>query len=156
MTQPKYYLAGELTDELVKHKLAINEEGILGVILNVKQLGPTKVYVGFELNEMEEWVSLIPSVLYGAVHPLALMEFARILVPPVEEKTIKIQTTNPTHFFGPYGPAAWNTVTLNDKEKGDFKDIMSKFFLADPNNNINPFKDTDFKLDNEAEDDNNK
>jgi len=50
MTQPKYYLAGELTDELVKHKLAINEEGILGVILNVKQLGPTKVYVGFELN----------------------------------------------------------------------------------------------------------
>ena len=113
MTQPKYYLAGELTDELVKHKLAINEEGILGVILNVKQLGPTKVYVGFELNEMEEWVSLIPSVLYGAVHPLALMEFARILVPPVEEKTIKIQTTNPTHFFGPYGPTAFSFFCVN-------------------------------------------
>lgn len=156
MTQPKYYLPGELTDELALHKLAINEEGIIGVISAVKQLGPTKVYIGFELHQLEDWVSLVPSVLYGTVHPFPLMELVKLLGPPEELKNVKVKIKEQPHFFGPYGPDAWNEITLSDTERAEFKDMMGKFFLSDPKKNINPFNTTDFRLDNDPEDNNNK
>ena len=55
-------------------KFALNENGVLGIIMDVVSLGNKSVYLGITVDSDDNWASLKPRIVSGKLRPENLME----------------------------------------------------------------------------------
>jgi len=145
--------------KIALHKLAINEEGVLGFITKVKELNGTLVFVGFEVGKIGEWVSLTPLILNSKIGFRSALEICHVLEDHRNDsvaKNIEISVSPPmpmNGFPGPWDPTSWNKIEISDNDKESFQNFMQKFLFPESNSKNPPFPDNDFKIDNEDEED---
>lgn len=156
--------AGESDADAV-NKIAINEERLVGFIVKVKSLNTVKIYVGFDLETGEEWVSMNPLILNCKINlhsvndmMLCLKDSLRKSLKEKNKREIGIATTFPES--SSTGGITWNKISFSDGPNNDpmgFEDFLKKILFPNPESSKTPneidFPDMpDFKFDNEDED----
>jgi len=146
---------------LAVNRLAVNEEGVVGFITKVKKIKNVLVFVGFEISNIKEWISLSPIVLNTKLEFRSILEICHILEDRELESPIKnigISVSTPTsisNFPGPLDFTQWSKVDLSIEDKENFKNFMQKFLFPDSPPKNPPFSENDFKIDNENDEDEN-
>lgn len=126
-------------------KFALNENGVLAVIMDVVFLGSKAVYLGIPVDSDENWASLKPRIVSGKLRPECMIEAMAHLEPtpksnPLSAKIMYVKS--PTNSSKP------NT--------GDFlQDLLSGLsdggMFGGPS--MRPPAASDFEIDDPEEDD---
>jgi len=161
-----FYTEAELNnmpDAQAIHCLAVNELGEWGFIIKVENLNGPKVYIGFGLRELSEWVALKPLITKNKVDFHAAAEIASVLeeVAMMNKKNPKeVQVRISALEDAPGGPILRDimggAIPLNDKDS--LQKFMQKFLFPDMPGQP-PQWNNDFKIesdDNDNDDDNNE
>lgn len=157
--------AETLPENKLLGRIAVNEENVLGFLINVKTINNTKIYVGFDLEKGTEWVSLAPLVMttnmsIGAVLDMfyALKDIKRRELKPKVDISISPPMSTGEMLSDMEG-ASWSKFSFDNTTPPDvIQDFFNKLFGGPLGVDDSPtsYNDNDFKIDNDDEDRHNK
>lgn len=138
------------------NRFALNEEGELGFLTHVKVQSGVTVYSGFELARDGHWTSINPLILGGAPTVDNLLDCAHTVNPQETAKYVEFIPVSdmPPMFNSPFDKKIFGKLT--DDQVGSFHSLLNdlmnpKEFLKPPENQDNPAKDWEFRLDENDE-----
>jgi hypothetical protein len=147
-----FYAAEEILNLDAVNHIAVNEQGVLGFITKVKSVNDVKVYLGFELGKLADWVSLNPTVLKEKISFRSGIEMCHHLQQQFEDDDNEMPFANMSVEIGSAvdsnNPVMWTKMELNEDEKEFMENFIKKVL---PNSTQNPITLSDILFSGNAE-----
>jgi hypothetical protein len=157
--------AKDIPENKLVGRIALNEDNVPGILVKVKTINTTKIYVGFDLEKGTEWVSLDPVVMTVNIAMRAAIDLFYVLRDAKREEfktKLDISVSPPMsteEVMSDLENATWSQISFTkDSPPEALQDFLNKIFGQDtPNNNSNnsSFDDNYFEIDNDDEDSHN-
>lgn len=152
--------AHSLPESKTLGRIAINEENVPGILLKIKKIENTNIYIGIDLAKGTEWVSLKPMILNSNISLHAAAELYYVLR-DIERNKIRakldISMSSPIStedMMVDLKDMQWSKFSFDENTSpSDIKDFLNKLFGPSTSEDCSPpYNDNDFKIDNEDED----
>lgn len=157
-----FVFAKDLPEKKILGRIAINEENTPGILIKVKSIDKTKIYVGMDIAKGTEWVSLNPMVMTSGISLRTAMELYYVLRDIKRDELrakLDVSISSPMstdEVISDLGNATWSKFTFDDTMPPEaIQDFFSKLFgnqMGMNDESTSPYNDNDFKIDNEDED----
>jgi hypothetical protein len=156
-----FVLADTLSDDKVIGSIAINEENIPGLLIKVKNINNTKIYIGFDIAKGGEWVALNPMIMVPRMSVRTALELYYTLKEIKREEfkaKLDISVSGPLsaeQVISEMNGVTWNKFSFDENTPTEeIHEFFNKLFEGPMGNNAPPsaYNDNDFKIDNEDED----
>lgn len=152
-----YYLDGELEGLLenqIIDSFAVNEKGEWGYITKIDYLNTTRVYIGFGIGELTEWVALKPTIFKTKISFPSAVEIFQVLEEkeskkPKRSKDMEIKVTRLDDLNSPQDINDLFSELFGNQDKQNLHKFMQKFLFPGENSRPLMSPDNEFKIDND-------